>query len=61
MALKRMDGIKLAYTIPWPESNQAMIPKVNQGGPSMHSLVFVLSIVGFGLELAAFLLTVAVL
>jgi hypothetical protein len=27
----------------------------------MHNLVFVLSIVGFGLELAAFLLTVAVL
>jgi hypothetical protein len=27
----------------------------------MHSLVFVLSIVGFGLEVAAFLMTIAVL
>jgi hypothetical protein len=35
--------------------------QINQGGASMHSLVFVLSIVGFGLEVAAFLLTVAVL
>ena len=41
--------------------NQAMIPKINEGGASMHSLVFVLSLVGFGLEVAAFLLTVAVL
>ena len=41
--------------------NQAMIPKINEGGASMHSLVFVLSLIGFGLEVAAFLLTVAVL
>jgi hypothetical protein len=41
--------------------NQAISKKINQGGVSMHSLVFVLSIIGFGLEVAAFLMTIAVL
>jgi hypothetical protein len=36
-------------------------PKINQEGATMHSLAFILSIIGFGLELTAFLMTVAIL
>jgi hypothetical protein len=34
---------------------------IDQGGATMHSLAFILSIIGFGLELTAFLMTVAIL
>jgi hypothetical protein len=37
------------------------IPKGNQEGARMHTLAFILSIIGFGLELTVFLMTVAVL
>jgi hypothetical protein len=34
---------------------------INRERITMHSLAFILSIIGFGLELTAFLMTVAVL
>jgi hypothetical protein len=45
----------------WLDPSQAINSKVQPGGAIMHSIAFVLSILGFGLELTAFLLTVAVL
>jgi len=41
------------------DSNQAVIPK--QLGGTMHYITFVLSIIGFGLELTAFLFAIAVI
>jgi hypothetical protein len=45
----------------WAGQNQAVIPKINQGGATMQVLVFILSVIGFGLELATFLMKIAVL
>jgi hypothetical protein len=54
------NGIDFADSI-WLDPTHAMIHQDQPRRPSMHSLAFVLSLLGFGLEVAAFLLTVAVI
>ena len=44
-----------------PDPNQVMVLKINQGESDMHILAFVISLIGFGLEVASFLMRAGVL